>query len=421
MFRHRGEGRMSKDKISIDKVILDKKIEEIVQLVDQFSESRKKKEKGKTRRLKETLSFISANWPIFLFILSIFGVLIGWVILDISPLQPFEEIAFKQSEYRLLAKQESMKSEMVSRHLQLGNTFLNVMQIEAAKKEFEEALELDPSNLSAQKGLFKSELFIPIMENDYDPEIMEKRLNLILEENPYDPQAFLFLGIIYSNIDHCQALNYYEKAIDKDPSIAAAYFGIGTIYDIQNKPDDAITMYEKALDLSKWNQPFLDNLGFRYCQRKEYQKAIQQYELLLRLNPRFLPAYYTISNAYRLTGNLEQARSDQEILIKLLDNENVTSLKRNKDIWFYSFNSETVFLYDYPEKKFYAYYNLALTYYLLGNETEAIQYVTKAKDLQIDNDLELNVKKLISYDIDNLQEEESSFFNRSDEFRRKFL
>jgi tetratricopeptide (TPR) repeat protein len=388
--------RMSKDKISIDK-------------------------EKKTSRLTETFTFISANWPIFLFILSILGVLTGWVILDISPLQPLEEIAFKQSEYRLSAKQESMKSEMVSSHIKLGNTFLNIMQLEAAQNEFEEALKLDPYNLSAQKGLSKSELFMPIMQNDYDPEIMEKRLNLILEEDPYDPHAYLFLGILYRDIDHEQALIYYEKAIDKDPSIAAAYFGIGTIYDIQNKPDDAITMYEKALSLSKWNQPFLDNLGYHYCQRKEYQKAIQQYELLLRLNPRFLPAYYTISNAYRLTGNLEQARWDQKILVNLLDNKNVTALQRNKEIWFYSFNSETVFLYNYPEKKYYAYYNLALTCYLLGNETEAIQYVKKAKDLQIDKDLEFNVKKLINYDIDNLQEEESYFLNRTDEFRRKFL
>lgn len=419
MYLRRGEGRMSKDNFSIDKDVSDKKFEEIVRIVDQFSESQKKKEK--TSRLIGALNSISSNWPIFILSLSLFGVLIGWVIFDVSPLQPFEEIAFKQSEYRLSAEQESMKSEMVSRHLKLGNTFLNVMQLEAAKNEFEEALKLDPLNLSAQKGLFKSELFLPIMENDYDPEIMEKRLNLILEENPDDPHAYLFLGMLYKDINHEQALTYYEKAIDKDPSIAAAYFGIGTIYDLQNKPDDAITMYEKALNLSKWNQPFLDNLGFQYCQRKEYQKSIQHYELLLRLNPRFLSAYYTISNAYRLTGNLEQARSDQEILIKLLDNKNVTSLKRNKEMWFYSFNSECVFFYDYPEKKFYAYYNLALTYYLLGNETEAIQYVKKANDLQIDKDLELDVKKLISYDIDNLQEEESSFLNRTEEFRRKFL
>ena len=90
-------------------------------------------------------------------------------------------------------------------------------------------------------------------------------------------------------------------------------------------------------------------------------------------------------------------------------------------MWFYSFNSDIIFFYDYPEKKYYAYYNLALTYYLLGNETEAIQYVKKANDLQIDKNLELDVKKLINYDIDNLQEEESSFLNRTEEFRRKFL
>jgi len=48
------------------------------------------------------------------------------------------------------------------------------LQLDAAKNEFDEALKLDPLNLSARKGLFKSELFKPIVEGDYDPEIMER-------------------------------------------------------------------------------------------------------------------------------------------------------------------------------------------------------------------------------------------------------
>jgi tetratricopeptide (TPR) repeat protein len=367
------------------------------------------------------LEFIYSNKGFFLFILSILYAFTAVFIFDVSPFQPAEEIAAKQSEYRLVAKQELIKSEMVSRHLKLGNSFLNVLQLDAAKFEFEEALKLDSLNLSAKKGLFKSEIFRPIVERDYDPEIMEKRLLLILQEDPEDPHAFLFLGEIYRSIDQEQALNYYQKAIDKDASIAAAYFGMGVIYDQQNKPDEALKMYEKALSLSRWNQVFLDNLGDQYYLRKEYQKAIEEYELLLRLNPRCLIAYYTISNAYRLTGNLEQARLDQERLIELMEDENVTSMQINQRAWFFRTRYEQVSFYNYPEKKFYAYYNTALTYYLLGNEIKALQYVKKVRDLRIDKDLESEVKELVNFDIDNLQEEQSSLWNRTDEFRRKFL
>jgi len=202
---------------------------------------------------------------------------------------------------------------------------------------------------------------------------------LILQEDPEDQHGLLFLGFIYSSIDTEQAIEYYQKAIDKNPSIAAAYFGIGVIYDEQNKYDEALIMYEKALSLSKWNQLFLDNLGHIYYLKKEYNKSIEKYELILRLNENYLQTYYTISNSYRLTGNMEQARIDQEKLIKYLDNENVTRLKRNNEPWFFSFGNEKVYFFDYPTKKFYAYYNIALTYYLLGNEFEAMQYIKKQR------------------------------------------
>lgn len=45
LYRRRGEGRMSKDNFSIDRDVSDKKFEEIVRIVDQFSESQKKKKK----------------------------------------------------------------------------------------------------------------------------------------------------------------------------------------------------------------------------------------------------------------------------------------------------------------------------------------------------------------------------------------
>ena len=367
------------------------------------------------------INYFITNWKVFIFLITLISVLIGWSIFDISPLQPLEEIAFKQSEYRLKEKQDLLRSEMVNRHLKLGNSFLNVMQLDAAKIEFEEALKLDPLNLSAKRGLTKSEIFTPILINDYDPEVMEKRLELILEENPNDPHAFLFLGIIYTPINQDKALEYYQKAIDKDPSIAAAYFGIGVIYDQQNKPDEALKMYRIALNFSKWNQVFLSNLGDQYYLRKDYQKAIEQYDLLLTLDDRLLPVYYTVSNAYRLKGNLEQARKDQEKLIKLLDNENVTCFMRNQQAWYFHSEHENIFFYEYPEKKYYAYYNLAITYYLMGNETEALIYVKKAEDLNLDKDLEKQVKKLIHFDIDTLQEEQKAYRNRTEEFRSKFL
>jgi tetratricopeptide (TPR) repeat protein len=380
------------------------------------------------------INFIWSNRKIiynksnFLFILSIFATLIGVLIYDISPLQPLEEIKAKQIEYRQKQIEYQQKeaddkneSKILENHLKLGNSFLNVLQLDAAKDEFNEALKLDPLNLSARKGLFKSELFRPVVENNYDPEIMEKRIMLLIQEDQNDTHALLFLGHMYIPINDTQAMMYFQKVIDIDPSFAGAYFEIGLIYDEQKNHDEAIMYYERALNLSKWNQLFLDNLGYQYYLNKDFNKAIEKFELLLRLNENYLSAYYIISNSYRITGNMEQARLDQEKLITLLSDENVTDLQKNKDPWYFNIESGPVYFFDYPKKNFHAYYNIALTYYLLGNELETMQYLKKAKDLHIDKESELDVLRLVDFDMNMLEEKNPSLLNRTEEFKRKFF
>src|SRR3990172_3522212 len=132
---------------------------------NQVTEYRKKQKRKITnqiyshkKRFTSLIKYIISNIAIFLFILSIFTTIIGIVIFDISPFQPLEEIAAKQSEYRKIAADDVKKSEIVSDHLKLGNTFLSVLQLDAANIEFDEALKLDPLNLSARRGLLKSEI-----------------------------------------------------------------------------------------------------------------------------------------------------------------------------------------------------------------------------------------------------------------------
>jgi len=118
---------------------------------------------------------------------------------------------------------------------------------------------------------------------------------------------------------------------------------------------------------------------------------------------------------------MEQARLDQETVIKLLGDENVTRLKRNEEPWFFSFGSDKVNFFDYSKKKSYAYYNIALTYYLLGNESEAKGYLKKAKDLHLDKESELDVKRLIYFDIGMLGAKQPALLNRTEEFMREFM
>lgn len=394
-------------------------IAEIARIVAQVIDSYHQPDKAHKNRFLTRLQLITRNWVVFLFILSVIGSLIGWVAYDISIFQPLEEISAKQKDYRRTEQQIEYKQRMVKRHIDLANSFLSVSQLEAAKKEFENALKLDPNNTDAHFGKLKAEIFDPIDNKEYVPEIAEKKLNVILEERSNDPHALSFLGDVYIDISKELSLEYYKKAISQDPSVASAYQGIAVIYDMDKNKEEAIKMYEKALSLSKWNQTYINNLGYQYLQRKDYNSAIEKYELLLKLDYRFLLTYYTLSNAYRLYGNLTYASLYQERLIDLLNDDKIVLLPRNQGEWFFHTDTRSIHFYDYSMRNCYAYYNAALTTYLLMDKEKADSYVTKAKSTNTPN--ECLVKELISYDIKALKEAQREHSKLLDAFIKKYL
>lgn len=83
------------------------------------------------------------------------------------------------------------------------------------------------------------------------------------------------------------------------------------------------------------------------------------------LDSKYLLPYYSYSNSYRLLGNLNSSLRYQELLIEFLDDNNITNLEINKDHgWYlYANSKKPIYLENNPERKYYAYYSIALTYY----------------------------------------------------------
>jgi len=365
-----------------------------------------------------SISFLSSNWPFFLFLISIIVILIGRIFKGISIFQTLEEIAYKQQNYRRVQDLRQFKDKMVIRNINLGNSFLDAYNLEAAKTEFEKALNKDPTNIEAHMGLIKSEVFQPL-ERDlayYDPDIAEKKIDLILKENENDKHALLFLGIVYTAIDNEKALICLNKAILSDPKFAIAYSNIAKVYAMQNKNDESLATMKKAASLSKWNPIINNSLGYQYLINDMYEEAIKQLDFLLRFDPYFLIAYWNITNSYRMFGRFQLAYKRQKKLIELLEDENVTSLKRNQLRWFFNTESDKgVIFYDLIGKKSYSYYSMALTCYLIDSKKEAQEYIDKAQELRGCD--KISSLEFLNFNIKCLKDKDSNLINKLDEFR----
>jgi tetratricopeptide (TPR) repeat protein len=307
---------------------------------------------------------LRAYWPLIATGFSVIVGIVAWVGLDVSPLESAREIAHQKEE-------RDYQRQLTLLHLELGNDFLDVGQLDAAKTEFERAKQLDTYNVAAEFGLLKVSIFEPIAKEAYDPEVAQRRLAAVLNQDPNDSHALAYLGEVYREINPALALQYFERASQSNPRNAWAYFKQGVLLDQAGNENQAIAMYEKAVSLSPWDQLFLNNLGYAHFRLGDYKKSENIYKLLLSLDGRFLLSYYMLANSQMRLGDFESASATLKALDGLINDEATRTLPRNNDAYWYWMGPDgEIRLYSWDEKKVYAKYLTALDAYLLGRPSD---------------------------------------------------
>jgi len=334
------------------------------------------------------LPFIKNYWVLAAAGLSAVGLVVGWARFRLSPLQALEERAHKQDAYRRLDEQNSYRRRMVDRHLELGDVFLDSSLLGAAEQELRQALVLDPTNVKAQFGLLKADVFKPISDREPEPLVSESRLKFILKEDPDDKHALLYLGILYTTIDADEARTYLQRALAQDPRLAVAYVNLGFICDMTGDPEQAMQMYEKALQLTGWQQNALNNISYHYIRQGRFEEAVKKLTLLLHLDGDALIAYWNLSNALRFLGQHEVAYLHLKQVHRLMENQETLDHKDNRGPWFFETaadgSGKGVLFVDPAQKKAYTLFSLAFSCHLTDRPREAKSMLSHAAELACD-------------------------------------
>ena len=143
--------------------------------------------------------------------------------------------------------------------------------------------------------------------------------------------------------NHLRAGNYdgaiqaFTEALRLDPNHAAAYYERGLVYARKGEYDRARIDFNKLLELG-WDVEVLPKLpdspqstatprldtrnhdsndaityyerGLAYARKGEYDRAIQDYDQAIRLDPNLAGVYYLRGATYRRKGEYDRARSD---------------------------------------------------------------------------------------------------------------
>ena len=167
-----------------------------------------------------------------------------------------------------------------------------------------------------------------------------------LELNPDDPYLHYDLALVYRQKGLPDKAEFHIKeAIRLKPDYSEAHDFLGVIYRDTGRRaasagvgaeagrlDLAIGSHEKALsnELYLYPESAHFNLGVVYLRRKEYRKAVDQFEEAIRLVPDYVEAYVNLGRAYEGLNMYRQARRSYEKAVELVPNSPQTNFYLGK-------------------------------------------------------------------------------------------
>ena len=171
--------------------------------------------------------------------------------------------------------------------------FLGKKDMPSARKNFERALELQPTFLPAATNLAQLDL------QEKNPKGARARLESVLEKDKNNAQALLALAELGPALGATQKeqVEWLERARTANPQSAQAQLTLARLYFQMGDAKKALEVAQKAQAKSPDNPQFLDLLGSAQLSNGQNEQALTTYRQLVKMQPKSPGALYRLANA----------------------------------------------------------------------------------------------------------------------------
>ena len=137
----------------------------------------------------------------------------------------------------------------------------------------------------------------------------EALLRALIEEENYEADTYAdIIDLLVDNEQNDMANLWIEEAIRRYPDNKTLTESAAYSHARQERFDEAITLYNRLLDIDPYSTLYWEALGKIYFRREEYDKAIEAFEFVIAINgDECHYALYAAANCYFNLGNYERA------------------------------------------------------------------------------------------------------------------
>lgn len=216
--------------------------------------------------------------------------------------------------------------------LQKAYDFHRKGELDQAKKIYQEVLEIDSNNFSA------NHMMGMLAAQQKNMHVAIEWFKKALSIKPDMPHVHNNLANAYMALEaYDKAEQHYKIAISIDSTYHEAYHNLATLYYKQLKLDEAILHYGKVLEFQPDHVQTHYNLGLLFLKQKKIDEAIRQFNNVINIAPHMLEPYHQLANLYLLKEEYEKARAYYQEVLNIdpehtdtLVNLGVLNIKLNK-------------------------------------------------------------------------------------------
>jgi protein O-GlcNAc transferase len=174
---------------------------------------------------------------------------------------------------------ESPKNAALA-YFNAGTLYLQFKKYDAAVDAFQQSILLDPNSAEANNNLG---LALGSLKKHSQAVVAFQRA-IALDRNLLIAQ--FNMGLAYVQMDQLKYAEFVYKILIRDhPDYAPGYDGLAVTLSKSGRAGEAIPLHQKAISLGPDNPSFYYNLGISYLVLGNTEKALEQKEKLLQLEP----------------------------------------------------------------------------------------------------------------------------------------
>jgi tetratricopeptide (TPR) repeat protein len=146
----------------------------------------------------------------------------------------------------------------------------------------------------------------------------EKKCRVILRENPDDPGALgLASALARQQGRIAEALEIATHAAKTHPQIAELHTALGKCCLAAGKRDEAVSAFERAVELKPLEPAYHDNLAAALFQTRQYERALEACERAVQIKADYTEAWSNMGGVLRELGRLEEAAAAVDKALRL--------------------------------------------------------------------------------------------------------